>query len=106
MDSAVAAKKHFQGGHRGWQQPCEGGHRRTSWWWVVFGRHSGAWWGAEELEEPVLGSSGSPAGLSPGRQPGKGWKLQGVRGLEKGVQRVRSWTQAHKVSASSVWLHI
>lgn len=111
MGSAAAAKKHFQGGHSGWQQPCEGGHRRMSWWWGVFGRDLGAWqraelWGAEELEEPGLGSGGSHAGLRPGCQPGKRWKLQGVRGLEKGLQRVRRWTLAHKVSASSVWLHI
>lgn len=92
MSSSAAAKKHFQEGHRAGRSLVKkhtegrGGVGEKG---DVFGIDSGAGWGAE-LEEPALGSGGSCAGLGPGCQRGKGWKLQGLRGLEKGLQRVRN----------------
>ena len=51
------------------------------------------------LEELALGPGGrSCAGLGPGCWHGKGCKLQGVRGFEKGLCGVRNWTLAHEAS--------
>lgn len=87
MNSSAAAKQHFQEGHRAGRSLVKehtegrgGGVEKGD----VFGTDSGAWWGAEELEEPALGSGGSCAGLGSGCQHGKGsGSCMGSEGLKR-----------------------
>lgn len=85
MGSGAAAKKHFQDteGRADSEKRvvCLGGTQVHGGGRVVGSRGAG---GAR------AGMGQGCAGLRPGCQHGEGWKLQGLRGLGKGLQRVRN----------------